>query len=87
MSDLRSECCWLKTLRWLLGTQQTSSRSPTQEAADPEQSFPDVPAIIVSDVKLPRGWIGLGLLAKAQSIDRDLASHSDYGSWRTSPWQ
>ena len=31
-----------------------------------------MPAIIVSDVKLP-GLDGLGLLAKAQSIDRDLA--------------
>ena len=41
------------------------------EAAIPS-IFPDVPAIIVSDVKLP-GLDGLGLLAKAQSIDRDLA--------------
>jgi two-component system C4-dicarboxylate transport response regulator DctD len=62
----------------LLGTQQTLQLAgfevepfPDAEAAIPS-IFPDVPAIIVCDVKLP-GLDGLGLLAQARSIDRDLA--------------
>jgi DNA-binding NtrC family response regulator len=62
----------------LLGTQQTLQLAgfEVEPFADAEAAipsiFPDVPAIIVCDVKLP-GLDGLGLLAKAQSIDKDLA--------------
>jgi two-component system, NtrC family, C4-dicarboxylate transport response regulator DctD len=62
----------------LPGTQQTLQLAgfEVEPFADAEAAipsiFPDVPAIIVCDVKLP-GLDGLGLLAKAQSIDRDLA--------------
>jgi two-component system, NtrC family, C4-dicarboxylate transport response regulator DctD len=62
----------------LLGTQQTLQLAgfEVEPFADAEAAipsiFPDVPAIIVCDVKLP-GLDGLGLLAQARSIDRDLA--------------
>jgi two-component system, NtrC family, C4-dicarboxylate transport response regulator DctD len=62
----------------LLGTQQTLQLADfeVEPFADAESALtsivPDVPAIIVCDVKLP-GLDGLGLLAKARSIDRDLA--------------
>ena len=62
----------------LLGTQQTLQLADfeVEPFADAESALtsvvPDVPAIIVCDVKLP-GLDGLGLLAKAQSIDKDLA--------------
>ena len=70
----------------LLGTQQTLQLAgfEVESFADAEAAipsiFPDVPAI-VCDVKLP-GLDGLGLLAQAQAIDRDLAvilitSHGD----------
>ena len=61
----------------LLGTQQALQLADfeVEPLADAESALtsvvPDVPAIIC-DVKLP-GLDGLGLLAKAQSIDRDLA--------------
>jgi len=62
----------------LLGTQQTLQLAgfEVEPFADAEAAipsiFPDVPAIIVCDVKLP-GLDGLGLLAQARSIDRNLA--------------
>src|SRR6266699_6431379 len=62
----------------LLGTQQALQLADfeVEPFADAESALtsvvPDVPAIIICDVKLP-GLDGLGLLAKAQSIDRDLA--------------
>ena len=62
----------------LLGTQQTLQLAgfEVEPFADAEAAipsiFPDVPAIIVCDVKLP-GLDGLGLLAQARSIDRDLS--------------
>jgi two-component system C4-dicarboxylate transport response regulator DctD len=62
----------------LPGTQQTLQLAgfEVEPFADAEAAipsiFPDVPAIIVCDVKLP-GLDGLGLLAQARSIDRDLA--------------
>jgi two-component system, NtrC family, C4-dicarboxylate transport response regulator DctD len=62
----------------LLGTQQALQLADfeVEPFADAESALtsvvPDVPAIIVCDVKLP-GLDGLGLLAKAQSIDKDLA--------------
>jgi two-component system C4-dicarboxylate transport response regulator DctD len=62
----------------LLGAQQTLQLAgfEVEPFADAEAAipsiFPDVPAIIVCNVKLP-GLDGLGLLATAQSIDRDLA--------------
>jgi two-component system C4-dicarboxylate transport response regulator DctD len=62
----------------LLGTQQTLQLAgfEVEPFADAEAAipsiFPDVPAIIVCDVKLS-GLDGLGLLAQARSIDRDLA--------------
>jgi two-component system C4-dicarboxylate transport response regulator DctD len=62
----------------LLGTQQTLQLAgfEVEPFADTEAAipsiFPDVPAIIVCDVKLP-GLDGLGLLTQARSIDRDLA--------------
>jgi two-component system, NtrC family, C4-dicarboxylate transport response regulator DctD len=62
----------------LLGTQQALQLADfeVEPFADAESALtsvvPDVPAIIVCDVKLP-GLDGLGLLAKAHSIDRDLA--------------
>jgi DNA-binding NtrC family response regulator len=61
----------------LLGTQQALQLADfeVEPLADAESALtsvvPDVPAIIC-DVKLP-GLDGLGLLATAQSIDRDLA--------------
>ena len=70
----------------LLGTQQALQLADfeVEPLADAESALtsvvPDVPAIIC-DVKLP-GLDGLGLLATAHSIDRDLGSHSDYESWR-----
>ena len=70
----------------LLGTQQALQLADfeVEPLADAESALtsvvPDVPAIIC-DVKLP-GLDGLGLLATAHSIERDLGSHSDYGSWR-----
>jgi len=75
----------------LLGTQQTLQLAgfEVEPFADAEAAipsiFPDVPAIIVCDVKLP-GLDGLGLLAKAQSIDRDLAVIL-LRVMATSPWQ
>ena len=62
----------------LLGTQQALQLADfeVEPFADAESALtsvvPDVPAIIICDVKLP-GLDGLGLLAKAQSIDKDLA--------------
>jgi len=62
----------------LLGMQQTLQLAgfEVEPFADAEAAipsiFPDVPAIIVCDVKLP-GLDGLGLLAQARSIDRNLA--------------
>jgi two-component system C4-dicarboxylate transport response regulator DctD len=62
----------------LLGTQQTLQLADfeVESFADAESALtsivPDVPAIVICDVKLP-GLDGLGLLAKARSIDRDLA--------------
>jgi two-component system, NtrC family, C4-dicarboxylate transport response regulator DctD len=62
----------------LLGTQQALQLADfeVEPFADAESALtsvvPDVPAIIICDVKLP-GLDGLGLLATAQSIDRDLA--------------
>jgi DNA-binding NtrC family response regulator len=62
----------------LLGTQQTLQLAgfEVESFADAEAAipsiFPDVPAIVVCDVKLP-GLDGLGLLAQARAIDRDLA--------------
>ena len=62
----------------LLGTQQALQLADfeVEPFADAESALtsvvPDVPAIIICDVKLP-GLDDLGLLAKAQSIDRDLA--------------
>jgi two-component system C4-dicarboxylate transport response regulator DctD len=62
----------------LLGTQQTLQLAgfEVESFADAESAItsivPDVPAIVVCDVKLP-GLDGLGLLAQARAIDRDLA--------------
>ena len=62
----------------LLGTQQTLQLAgfEVEPFADAESAIPSivpgVPAIVVCDVKLP-GLDGMGLLVKAQSIDRDLA--------------
>src|SRR6266480_1183083 len=62
----------------LLGTQQALQLADfeVEPFADAESALtsvvPDVPAIIVCDVKLP-GLDGLGLLAQARAIDRDLA--------------
>jgi DNA-binding NtrC family response regulator len=66
----------------LLGTQQALEVEPLADAESALTSVvPDVPAIIC-DVKFP-GLDGLGLLATAQSIDRDLAVILI----TTSPWQ
>src|SRR5215218_8189708 len=62
----------------LLGTQQTLQLAgfEVEPFADAESAMtsivPDVPAIIICDVKLP-GLDGLGLLARARAIDKDLA--------------
>jgi DNA-binding NtrC family response regulator len=62
----------------LLGTQQTLQLAgfEVESFADAEAAItsivPDVPAIVVCDVKLP-GLDGLGFLAQARAIDRDLA--------------
>ena len=62
----------------LLGTQQALELAgiEVEPFADAESAIthvvPDMPAIIVCDVKLP-GLDGLELLAKARSIDEDLA--------------
>src|SRR6185436_18873974 len=62
----------------LLGTQQTLQLAgfEVEPFADAESAIPSivpgVPAIVVCDVKLP-GLDGLGLLVRAQSIDKDLA--------------
>jgi DNA-binding NtrC family response regulator len=62
----------------LLGTQQTLQLAgfEVEPFADAESAIPSivpgVPAIVVCDVKLP-GLDGMGLLVRAQSIDRDLA--------------
>ena len=62
----------------LLGIQQTLQLAgfEVEPFADAESAIPSivpgVHAIVVCDVKLP-GLDGLGLLVKAQSIDRDLA--------------
>jgi DNA-binding NtrC family response regulator len=62
----------------LLGTQQTLQLAgfEVEPFSDAESAIPsivpDVPAIVVCDVKLP-GLDGLGLLAEARAIDGDLA--------------
>jgi DNA-binding NtrC family response regulator len=62
----------------LLGTQQTLQLAgfEVEPFSDAESAIPsivpDVPAIIVCDVRLP-GLDGLGLLAQARAIDGDLA--------------
>jgi two-component system, NtrC family, C4-dicarboxylate transport response regulator DctD len=62
----------------LLGIQQTLQLAgfEVEPFVDAESAIPsifhDVPAIIVCDVKLPK-LDGLGLLAQARAIDRDLA--------------
>jgi two-component system, NtrC family, C4-dicarboxylate transport response regulator DctD len=62
----------------LLGTQQALQLADFEVEPFPDAEsaltsvVPDVPAIIVCDVKLP-GLDGLGLLAQARAIDRDLA--------------
>src|SRR3954454_10506955 len=64
----------------LLGTQQTLQLAgfEVEPFADAESAIPSivpgVPAIVVCDVKLP-GLDGLGLLVKAQSIDRRLGAY------------